>query len=125
MISNLASVHPKAQLGNNVTVEGFATIYEGAVIGDGTWIGPNAVIYPDATIGTNCKIFPGALVGAPNQDLKYKGEKTFTVIGNNTTIREYTTVHKGTADRVTTRIGDNCLIMGYVHVAHDCVIGNN
>jgi UDP-N-acetylglucosamine acyltransferase len=125
MISNLASVSPKAQLGNNVTVDSFATICEGVVIGDNCWIAPGVVIFPDTTIGNNCKIFPGAVVGAVSQDLKYKGEKTNTVIGNNTIIREYVTIHKGTTDRITTKIGDNCLLMAYVHIAHDCVIGNN
>jgi UDP-N-acetylglucosamine acyltransferase len=125
MISPLAYVHPKAQIGNNVTIEPFAVIYENVVIGDNTWIGPNAVIYSDTTIGNGCKIFNGASVGAISQDLKYKGEPTTTVIGNNTVIRECVTIHKGTTDRNTTKVGDNCLLMAYVHVAHDCLIGNN
>ena len=125
MISNLAYVHPKVRLGNNVTVEPFAVIYENTEIGDNTWIGPNAVIYPDTKVGSGCKIFNGASVGAVSQDLKYKGEPTTTVIGNNTVIRECVTIHKGTADRNTTKVGDNCLLMAYVHVAHDCFIGNN
>lgn len=125
MISNLASVHPKAKIGKNVTIEPFVTIYEGVEIGDNTWIAPNVVIFPDTKIGHDCKIYPGASLGAVSQDLKYKGEPTNTVIGNNTIIREFVTVHKGTADRHTTKIGDNCLIMAYVHVAHDCLIGNN
>jgi len=125
MISNLAYIHPKAKLGNNVTVEPFAVIYEGVEIGDNTWVGPNAVIYSDTKIGSNCKVFNGASVGAVSQDLKYKGEPTTTVIGNNTVIRECVTIHKGTTDRNTTKVGDNCLLMAYVHVAHDCLIGNN
>lgn len=125
MISPLANVSPKAKIGNNVTIEAFATVYEGVEIGDNTYIHPNAVIYPDTFIGSNCQIFPGAIIGVVSQDLKYKGEKVNTVIGNNTIIREYVTIHKGTADRLTTKIGDNCLLMAYVHVAHDCIIGNN
>lgn len=125
MISNLANVSPKAKIGNNVTIDAFATIYEGVEIGDNTWIGPNVVIFPDTTIGTNCKIYPGACIGPVSQDLKYKGEPTTTKIGNNTVIREYVTIHKGTADKFTTSVGDNCLLMAYVHVAHDCIIGNN
>jgi UDP-N-acetylglucosamine acyltransferase len=125
MISNLAYIHPKAKIGNNVTVEPFAVIYEDTEIGDNCWIGPNAVIYPDTFVGEGCRIFNGASVGAVNQDLKYKGEKTTTVIGKNTTVREFVTINKGTTDRMMTKVGDNCLLMAYVHVAHDCIIGNN
>lgn len=125
MISPLANVSSKAQIGKNVTIEAFATIYDDVVIGDNTHIHPNAIIYPDTTIGNDCQIFPGALVGIVSQDLKYKGEKAKTVIGNNTILREYVTVHKGTADRMLTAIGNNCLIMAYAHVAHDCILGNN
>lgn len=125
MISNLAYIHPKAKLGKNVTVEPFVTIYDKVEIGDNCWIGPNAVIYSDTIIGEGCKIFNGASIGAISQDLKYKGEPTNTVIGKNTTIREFVTIHKGTTDRMTTKVGDNCLLMAYVHVAHDCLVGNN
>lgn len=125
MISPLANVSPKAKIGKNVTIEAFATIYHDVEIGDDCYIHPNAVIYPDTVIGTGCKIFPGAVIGIVSQDLKYKGERSNTVIGNNTTIREYATIHKGTADRMTTKIGDNCLIMCYTHLGHDCTIGNH
>lgn len=125
MISPLANIHPKARIGKNVTIEAFATIYEDVEIGDDTYIHPNAVIYPDTIIGKACKIFPGAIIGIVNQDLKYRGEKSNTVIGNNTVIREYVTIHKGTADRMTTKVGDNCLIMCYTHLGHDCIVGNN
>ena len=125
MISPLASVSSKVQIGKNVTIEAFATVYDDVIIGDNTHIHPNAIIYPDTTIGSDCQIFPGALVGIVSQDLKYKGEKAKTVIGNNTIIREYVTVHKGTSDRMLTAIGNNCLVMAYAHVAHDCIIGNN
>lgn len=125
MISPLANVSSKAQIGKNVIIEAFATVYDDVIIGDNTHIHPNAIIYPDTTIGHDCQIFPGALVGIVSQDLKYKGEKAKTIIGNNTIIREYVTVHKGTSDRMLTAIGDNCLIMAYAHVAHDCILGNN
>lgn len=125
MISPLANVSSKAQIGSNVTIEAFATVYDDVVIGDNTHIHPNAIIYPDTVIGNDCQIFPGALIGIVSQDLKYKGEKAKTTVGNNTIIREYATIHKGTADRMLTAVGDNCLIMAYAHVAHDCLIGNN
>ena len=125
MISPLANVSPKASIGNNVTIQPFATVYEDVVIGDNTYIHPNAIIYPDTTIGSDCQIFPGALIGVVSQDLKYKGEKAKTVVGNNTIIREYATIHKGTADRKITSVGNNCLLMAYSHVAHDCIVGNN
>lgn len=125
MISPLANVSPKAKIGNNVTIEAFATIYEDVEIGDNTHVHPNAIIYPDTTIGSDCQIFPGALIGIVSQDLKYKGEKAKTTIGNNTIIREYVTVHKGTSDRMLTAIGNNCLVMAYAHVAHDCIIGDH
>lgn len=125
MISPLANVSPKAKIGQNVTIEAFATVYEDVEIGDNTHIHPNAVIYPDTIIGTGNQIFPGAIIGVVSQDLKYKGEKSNTVIGNNNIIREYVTIHKGTADKMTTRIGNNCLLMAYVHVAHDCIVGNH
>ncbi|MFT5600175.1 MAG: UDP-N-acetylglucosamine acyltransferase [Flavobacteriales bacterium] len=118
-------IHPDAKIGNNVTIEPFTTIYGDVEIGDNTWIGPNVTIFDGARIGSDCKIFPGAVISAVSQDLKYNGEYTTTHIGNNTTIRECVTVHKGTADRKKTVVGDNCLLMAYVHVAHDCIIGNN
>lgn len=125
MISPLANVSKKARLGKNVTVEAFATIYDDVEIGDDCHIHPNAIIYPDTVLGSGCRIFPGAVVGIVNQDLKYKGEKSTTIIGKNTTIREYASIHKGTADRMTTKVGDNCLIMAYTHLGHDCIVGNN
>lgn len=118
-------IHPDAKIGKNVTIEPFTTIYGDVEIGDNTWIGPNVTIFDGARIGSGCKIFPGAVISAVSQDLKYNGEYTTTHIGNNTTIRECVTIHKGTADRMKTVVGDNCLLMAYVHVAHDCSIGNN
>lgn len=125
MISNLAYVNPKAKLGSNVTVEPFAYISGDVEIGDGTWIGPNAVIYDGARIGRNCRIFNGASVSAIPQDLKFMGEVTTLEIGDNTTIREFATLHRGTSSAQKTVIGSNCLLMVYSHIAHDCIIGNN
>lgn len=125
MISNLANVSKEASLGEGVTVESFSTIYENVTIGDGTFIHPNVTIYPGTTIGKNCEIFPGAVIGVKPQDLKYGGEDTTVEIGDNTVIRECVTIHKGTTDRMKTTVGSNCLLMTYVHVAHDCQIGDN
>jgi UDP-N-acetylglucosamine acyltransferase len=125
MISPLAQVNPKARIGNNVTIEAFSVVYEDVEIGDDTHIMPNVTIFNGSRIGKGCKIFPGAVIGAIPQDLKYVGEKTTAVIGDNTTIRECVTVNLGTQDRWTTRVGSNCLLMAYTHIAHDCIIGNN
>jgi UDP-N-acetylglucosamine acyltransferase len=121
----LAVVHPNAVIGNNVTISPFVTIEDNVVIGEGSWIGPNAVIMSGARIGKNCKIFPGASIGAIPQDLKFDGEETLTIIGNNTTIREYVTVNKGTKALGYTKVGENVLLMAYVHLAHDCVVEDN
>lgn len=126
MIQPLAYIHPQAQIADNVVIEPFVTIYKDVVIGEGTWIGSNVTIMDGARIGKNCRIFPGAVVSAPPQDLKYKGEASTVTVGDNTIIRECVTLNRGTAlDKNTTTIGSNCLLMAYVHVAHDCVIGNN
>ncbi len=125
MSQALASIHPNAKIGTNVTIAPFATIYGDVEIGDGTWIGPNVVVMDGARIGKNCKIYPGAVISGDPQDLKYKGEPTLLEIGDNTIVREFATLNKGTCDRNKTSIGKNCLIMAYSHVAHDCFIGNN
>jgi UDP-N-acetylglucosamine acyltransferase len=125
MINNLASVSPKAELGNNVQIDAFSVIHPNVKIGDNTKIHSNVAIYPNTTIGANCEIFPGATIGVIPQDLKFDGEDTTVIIGNNTIIRECVTIHRGTKDRWKTSVGDNCLLMTYVHVAHDCQIGNN
>ena len=121
----LAYIHPGAKIAKNVVVEQFTTIHNNVTIGDGTWIGSNVTIMEGARIGKNCNIFPGAVISASPQDLKYEGEDTTVVIGDNTTIRECATIHKGTSDRMKTVIGKNCLIMAYCHVAHDCLVGDN
>jgi len=126
MTQPLAYIHPEAKIAQNVVVEPFTTIYKDVEIGEGTWIGPNVTIMEGARIGKNCKIFPGAVISAPPQDLKYQGEASTAVIGDNSIIRECVTMNRGTAlDKNTTAVGKNCLIMAYVHIAHDCIIGDN
>jgi UDP-N-acetylglucosamine acyltransferase len=122
--SNLSIIHPDAKIGHNVTIGPFCTIAADVVIGNSTTIGSHVSIMDGVRIGDNCKIFTGAIVGSIPQDLKYKGEKTYLEIGNNTIIREYCTLNIGTTANWKTVIGNNCLIMAYVHVAHDCVIAD-
>lgn len=124
MIHPLTYIHPEAKIGPNVTIEPFTTIHKNVEIGEGTWIGSNVAIMEGARIGKNCKIFPSAVISGAPQDLKYKGEDTLTIIGDNCTIRECVTINRGTIDRKKTEIGSNCLIMAYSHIAHDCVVGN-
>ena len=107
MISPLAYVSPKAQIGKDVTIDPFAYIDDNVIIGN------------------NCHIFPHATIGCIPQDLKFHGEETWTIIGNNCNIREFVTVHRGTFSKGKTVIGNNNLIMAYCHVAHDCELGNN
>ncbi|MFV0377172.1 MAG: acyl-ACP--UDP-N-acetylglucosamine O-acyltransferase [Mangrovibacterium sp.] len=121
----LSYVHPEAQVADNVVIEPFVTVDKDVIIGEGTRIGSNVTILPGTRIGKNCRIFPGAVIGAAPQDLKFKGEYTTVEIGDNTTVRECVTVNRGTVARGKTVIGSNCLIMAYVHVAHDCIVGNN
>jgi UDP-N-acetylglucosamine acyltransferase len=121
----LAYIHPDAKISPTVVIDPFVTIDKNVEIGDGTWIGSNVTIMEGVRIGKNCKIFPGCVIGASPQDLKYKGEDTLAIIGDNTTLREYVTVNRGTSAKGKTVIGNNCLIMAYCHVAHDCLLGNN
>jgi UDP-N-acetylglucosamine acyltransferase len=125
MISPLSSINPSARIGASVQVDPFTMIHGDVEIGEGTWIGSNVTIFDGACIGKNCKIFPGAVISAVPQDLKYAGEKTIVEIGDNTILREYVTVNKGTVALGKTSVGSDCLLMAYVHVAHDCVIGDN
>lgn len=125
MISNLAYVHPDAKIGKNVTIEPFAYIEGDVVIGDDCWIGPHAIIYNGARLGRGNKVHPGACIACLPQDLKFAGEQTTAVIGDNNDIRECVTISRGTASRGTTIVGDNNLLMAYVHVAHDDVVGSN
>lgn len=118
------SVHPDARIGNNVSIGDFTTIHEDVEIGDNTVIHGNVTIFPGARIGSGVTIFPGAVISAIPQDLKFRGEETFAYIGDGTTLRECVTVNRGTASKGKTVVGQNCLIMAYNHIAHDCRIGN-
>jgi UDP-N-acetylglucosamine acyltransferase len=125
MISNLAFIHADAKIGKDVTIEPFAYVAGNVIIGDNTWLGPNAIVLDGARIGKNCRIFPGAVVSGIPQDLKFVGEESTAEVGDNTTIREFVTLNRGTASKGKTVIGNNTLLMAYVHIGHDCVIGNN
>jgi len=124
-VSSLAFVHPEAKLGENVIVEPLAYIGSNTEIGDGTLVMTQATILPGARIGKNCTIFPHATIAGIPQDLKFQGEDTTAVIGDNTTIRECATVNRGTASKGFTKVGNDCLIMAYSHVAHDCVLNDH
>ena len=106
-ISPLAYVSPKAQIGRNVTIDAFAYIDDNVILGD------------------NCHVFPNAVIGCVPQDLKYRGEETWTIIGDNCVLREFVTIHRGTASKGKTVVGNNNLIMAYCHVAHDCILHDN
>ncbi|MBP5240335.1 MAG: acyl-[acyl-carrier-protein]--UDP-N-acetylglucosamine O-acyltransferase, partial [Bacteroidales bacterium] len=125
MQTNLRDISPEAKIGKNVEISNFTTICENVEIGDNTWIGPYVTIFPGARIGKNCKIFPGAVIAAVPQDLKFEGEDTLAIIGDDNIIREYVTINRGTKASGVTRVGNNNLIMAYVHIAHDCVVGNH
>ncbi|AGA78508.1 acyl-ACP--UDP-N-acetylglucosamine O-acyltransferase [Echinicola vietnamensis] len=125
MISKLSQIHEKTQIGEDVSIDPFSVIHENVEIGKGTWIGSNVTIYPGTKIGENCKIFPGAVIAGVPQDLKFQGETSTVEIGNNTTIRECVTISRGTIDKRITKVGSNCLLMAYVHIAHDCIVGDN
>jgi UDP-N-acetylglucosamine acyltransferase len=124
-MSSLTSISSKARIAEGVEIGPFTSIEGNVEIGKGTWIGPNVTIMDGARIGENCRIFPGAVISAIPQDLKFEGEETTVEIGDNTTIRECCTLNRGTRDRMTTKIGNNCLLMAYVHIAHDAIVGNN
>lgn len=125
MIHPHTYIHPNAKLATNVKVDPFTVIHQNVEIGEGTWIGSNVTIMEGARIGRNCRIFPGAVISAIPQDLKFEGEETTVQVGDNTTIREFVTINRGSKDKWTTKVGNNCLIMAYSHIAHDCVVGNN
>lgn len=124
-MQQLNSINKGAQIAENVQIDPFSVIHDDVVIGENTWIGSNVTIYPGARIGKNCRIFPGAVISAVPQDLKFANEYTTTIIGDNCTIRECVTINRGTRDKEKTVVGNNCLIMAYCHIAHDCIIGDH
>ncbi len=120
-----AIVHADAQIGNNVTIGPFAVVDGDVVIGDDTEIGSHTYIADGARIGKNCRIHKGAVVATIPQDLKFENEQTVFEIGDNTTVREFCTLNRGTSESGKSRVGSHCLLMAYAHVAHDCEIGDN
>ena len=120
-----AYIHPAAKIHPSVVIDPFVTIDQNVEIGEGTHIGSNVTIMEGARIGKHCNIFPSAVIAGIPQDLKFQGEDTVAIIGDNTTLRECVTVNRGTASKGKTVVGSNCLIMAYSHIAHDCKIGNN
>lgn len=120
-----AYIHPAAKIHPSVVIDPFVSIDANVEIGEGTHIGSNVTIMEGARIGRHCNIFPGAVISGIPQDLKFNGEETTAVIGDNTTIRECVTINRGTAAKGKTVVGSNCLIMAYCHVAHDVILGNN
>jgi UDP-N-acetylglucosamine acyltransferase len=123
--NSMRVIHPKAQIGGGTEIGPFVVIEEDVIIGQNCQISPHVTIMNGARIGDGVKIFPGAVISAIPQDLKYRGEPTLTFIGDNTTVREYCTLNRGTNALGHTKIGKNCLLMAYVHIAHDCVVGNH
>jgi UDP-N-acetylglucosamine acyltransferase len=118
-------ISEKALIGENTIIEPLAIIEDDVIIGDNCIIQSGAKICNGARIGSNVKVYSYAVVSGEPQDLKYKGEKTYTFIDNNTTIREFATVNRGTVETGMTKVGKNCLIMSYCHIAHDCILGDN
>lgn len=124
-ISPLAYVHPEAIIGDNNVIGPFCYIDKNTVLGDNNILQNSVTIHVGARIGNGNEIFPGASLSTKPQDLKFKGEETLCEIGNNNSIRENVTISRGTASQGTTKVGSNCLLMESMHVAHDCVLGNN
>jgi UDP-N-acetylglucosamine acyltransferase len=120
-----AIIDPKTELGANVEVGPYTVIGPGNKIGDNTVIGPQVLIEKNTTIGKNCRIFKGASIGCVPQDLKFGNEESVIRIGDSTTIREFVTIHRATKHTMLTAVGSNCLLMAYVHIAHDCAVGSN
>ncbi|MGP8217726.1 MAG: acyl-ACP--UDP-N-acetylglucosamine O-acyltransferase [Bacteroidia bacterium] len=124
MISPLAYVKEGAVIAESAVIEPFAVVHENTVIGEGTVVESHAVIMSGARIGKNCRIFPGAIISSIPHDLKFVGEDTTVEIGDNTTVREYASINRGTKANWKTVIGSNSVIMCYAHIGHDCVLGD-
>jgi UDP-N-acetylglucosamine acyltransferase len=124
-IHPMAVVHPEAKIGKNVVIEPFAVVAADVIVGEGSRIGAHAVIGDGVRMGKNCQIFNGASVGSIPQDLKFAGEYSTLELGDEVVVREFCTLNRGTAAAGSTKIGKKTLLMAYVHVAHDCFIGEN
>lgn len=120
-----AIVSSDAEIGSNVEIGAFAIIGEGCTVGDGCVISPRATLERNVTTGPNVKVGIGSILGGAPQDLKYAGEETTVEVGEGTVIREYVTINRGTSHSFKTTVGNHCLLMSYVHIAHDCNVGNN
>jgi len=118
-------VDPLAELGQGVSVGPWSIIGPRVQVGDGTRIGSHVLLERDTTVGADCHLHQGAVLGTDPQDLKFRGEESVLIVGDRTTVREYATLNRGTADLERTVVGDDCLLMAYSHIAHDCQIGNN
>ncbi len=118
-------IHPDAQIHPSAVISPFAFIEGDVIVGEGCYIGPHACLMNGTRLGKNVKVYPGAVISAVPQDLKFAGEESLAIIGDNTIIRECATVNRGTVDKMQTVVGKNCLIMAYCHVAHDCVLEDN
>jgi len=125
VIHPTAIVSPKAELADDVAVGPYTIIEDDVVIGAGSRIASHALIASGARLGNNVVVAHGAVISTIPQDLKFQGEKTTVEIGDYTTVREYATINRGTTYSYKTKVGRNCFIMAYAHVAHDCVLGDN
>jgi UDP-N-acetylglucosamine acyltransferase len=119
-----AIIDPTAELGQGVEIGPYSYIGPKCRVGDGSKIGPHAVLQGYTILGANCQVSPGAVLGGFPQDLKFKGEESYVVIGDGTIIRECVTVNRASGEGKETRVGAGCMLMAYSHVAHNCVIGN-
>ncbi|HTZ53884.1 MAG TPA: acyl-ACP--UDP-N-acetylglucosamine O-acyltransferase [Candidatus Acidoferrum sp.] len=125
MIHPTAIVHPNADIARGVDIGPYCLVGENVTIGKGTLLQAHVVVNGWTTIGEDCEIYPFATIGATSQDRKYSGERAFTKIGNRTVLREYVSVQRATGEDQVTQVGDDCLLLAYVHIAHNCVLGNN
>ncbi len=124
MLHPTAIVHPGAEIGKNAEVGPFCVVGEHVSIGDRSVLQAHVVVNGWTSIGEDCMIYPFATIGAASQDRKYAGERAYTRIGNRTTLREYVSIQRATGQDEVTAVGDDCLLLAYVHIAHNCVLGN-
>jgi UDP-N-acetylglucosamine acyltransferase len=125
MIHPTAIVHPSADVARGVDIGPYCLVGENVTIGKGTVLQAHVVVNGWTTIGEDCEIYPFATIGATSQDRKYAGERAFTKIGSRTVLREYVSVQRATGEDQATQVGDDCLLLAYVHIAHNCVLGNS
>jgi len=123
-VHSTALVHPSAEVAEDADIGAFAIVGEGCVVGAGSFVASRATLERNVRLGANVKVGVGSVLGGDPQDLKYRGEPTLVEVGDGTTIREYTTINRGTTQSFKTTVGKNCFLMSYVHLAHDCHIGD-